>query len=340
MSEIKLPTPPKGKHYILVDDEFVFDVATDLRPEQKAEVLIESLGWLNKFTGKIVVIKYGGNAMINNDLKNNFAEDIKYLKKVGVKPVIVHGGGPQISEMLNKLGIKSEFKHGLRVTTKESMDVVRMVLTGKVSRELVGLINTDKPYAVGISGEDAGLFKATKTTHTSTGEEVDFGLVGDIDSVDPTAVLDFLDAGRVPIISTVAPDKDDPTTVLNINADLAASALAASLNATKLIVLTDVEGIYETWDESTNGPDPSSLIKQISATKLRELLPTMSSGMIPKVRACLEAIDGGVESAHIIDGRKKHSLLNEIFTTEGVGTMIVSNDSQTVYGRYTARDLD
>jgi acetylglutamate kinase len=230
-------------------DEFQFDTRTDLRADQKAEVLIEALPWLQEFSGALVVVKYGGNAMVDDTLKAAFAQDMVFLRQVGLKPVVVHGGGPQISAMLDRLGIASEFKGGLRVTTPEAMDVVRMVLTGQVSRELVGLINAHGPYAVGLSGEDGGLLRAERRHAVVDGETVDVGLVGDVVQVDPTAVQDLLAAGRIPVVSTIAPDIADQSQVLNVNADTAASALAVALGAKKLIVLTDVEGLYTSWPD-------------------------------------------------------------------------------------------
>ncbi|WP_435300592.1 acetylglutamate kinase [Timonella sp. A28] len=291
--------------------------AADLNPSQKAEVLLEALPWLQQFKGALVVVKYGGNAMIDDTLKAAFAQDMVFLQHVGLRPVIVHGGGPQISTMLSRLGIESEFKGGFRVTTPEAMDVVRMVLTGKVSRELVGLLNAHGPHAVGLSGEDAGLFQASRRTATVDGESVDVGLVGDVVRVNPQAVSDLLDSGRIPVVSTVAPDIDDPTTVLNINADTAAAALAIALGARKLIVLTDVEGLYTNW------PDTTSLVSHITTVELTELLPTLESGMVPKMEACLRAVEGGVREAHVIDGRIAHSVLMEVFTSKGIGTMVV-----------------
>ncbi len=293
------------------------DATQDLTPIQKAEVLLEALPWLQKFKGALVVIKYGGNAMIDEELKAAFAQDMVFLKHMGLHPVVVHGGGPQISEMLGRLGIESEFRGGFRVTTPEAMDVVRMVLTGKVSRELVGLLNAHGPYAVGLSGEDGGLFQARRRTATVNGESVDVGLVGDVVKVNPQAVSDLLASGRIPVVSTVAPDIDDPTTVLNVNADTAASALAVALGARKLIVLTDVEGLYTNW------PDKGSLVSQIGATELAALLPTLESGMVPKMEACLRAVESGISEAHVIDGRVAHSILMEVFTSKGVGTMVV-----------------
>lgn len=294
-------------------------VPADLNANQKAEVLVEALPWLREFSGALVVIKYGGNAMIDEDLKAAFAQDMVFLRQVGLLPVVVHGGGPQISSMLDRLGIESEFKGGLRVTTPEAMDIVRMVLTGHVSRELVGLINAHGPFAVGLSGEDGGLLQAERRMATVEGEEVDVGLVGDVVGVDPSAVQDLLDAGRIPVVSTIAPDINDATQVLNVNADTAAAALAIALGAKKLIVLTDVEGLYTSW------PDRSSLVSEISESDLAQLLPTLSSGMVPKMEACLRAVQGGVSRATVIDGRVAHSVLLEVFTAAGNGTMVVPN---------------
>ncbi|MET4542652.1 acetylglutamate kinase [Arthrobacter bambusae] len=295
--------------------------------QDKAGTLIEALPWIQRFAGTTMVIKYGGNAMVNDDLRRAFAEDIVFLHHVGIHPVVVHGGGPQINSMLGRLGIESEFKGGLRVTTPEAMDVVRMVLTGQVGRELVGLINSHGPYAVGMSGEDGGLLRAVRTGTVVDGEEVDLGLVGEVVGVDPAGITDILDAGRIPVISTVAPEIVDDgngfqTTgqVLNVNADTAAAAVASALGATKLVILTDVEGLYANW------PDKSSLISSLTASELREMLPRLESGMIPKMAACLKAIDEGVERAHIVDGRLPHSMLLETFTTAGIGTQVVPDE--------------
>ncbi len=298
-------------------DEFVFNTETDLFPHQKAEVLIQALPWLERFSGALVVIKYGGNAMIDEDLKRAFADDILFLRQVGLRPVVVHGGGPQISHMLKRLAITSEFRGGLRVTTPEVMDVVRMVLTGQVSRELVNLLNARGPHAVGLSGEDGGLLRAARRPAVVEGEPVDVGLVGDVVEVNPQAVEDLLQAGRIPVVSTIAPDVASPGQVLNVNADTAAAALAVALGASKLVVLTDVEGLYERW------PDPSSLVRRIGVDRLAEMLPGLASGMVPKMEACLRAVRGGVPQAHVIDGRQPHSILLEIFTSTGIGTMVV-----------------
>jgi acetylglutamate kinase len=288
----------------------------ELTPQQKVGVLIDAMPWIEQFKGATVVIKYGGNAMIDEDLKRAFAQDVVHLRLLGLHPVVVHGGGPQISDMLNRLGIESEFKGGLRVTTPEAMDVVRMVLTGQVSRELVGLINDHGPLAVGLSGEDAGLLQAKRRAAVVGGETVDVGLVGDVVKVNPAAVQDIIAAGRIPVVSTVAPDIDDPKTVLNVNADTAAAAIAVAVRARKLLMLTDVEGLYADW------PDPASLVRRIHASDVEAMLPSLESGMVPKMEACLRAVRGGVPQAHIIDGRVPHSLLTEIFTSSGIGTMV------------------
>jgi acetylglutamate kinase len=282
---------------------------------EKAGVLAEALPWLQQWHGQIVVVKYGGNAMIDEELKQAFARDMVFLRLAGIRPVVVHGGGPQISAMLKRLGLPGEFRGGLRVTTPETIDVVRMVLVGQVGRELVGLINQHGPYAVGLSGEDAGLFTAEKRTALVGGEEVDIGLVGDVVKVEPSAVLDIVAAGRIPVVAGVAPDVDGQ--VYNINADSAAAALAAALGAAKLVVLTDVEGLY------ANYPDPTSLISELTADQLEPMLPGLESGMAPKMEACLRAVRGGVGRAHVIDGRLPHSVLLEVFTSQGVGTMVI-----------------
>ena len=281
----------------------------------KATTLAAALPWLMKYHGKIIVVKYGGNAMVDETLKKAFAEDIVFLRMAGFKPVVVHGGGPQISQMLDRLGIESEFRGGLRVTTDEAMDVVRMVLVGQVQRELVGLINRHGPLAVGLSGEDGGLFTAARTELVIDGEEVDLGLVGEVASVRPEAVLDVIGAGRIPVISSVAPDPEGA--VHNVNADTAAAALAVALGAEKLLILTDVEGLYQNW------PDSDDVIGEISPESLREMLPTLASGMVPKMAACLAAIEGGVPRTTVVDGREPHAVLLEIFTDEGVGTQVL-----------------
>jgi acetylglutamate kinase len=280
-----------------------------------AETLANALPWLMKYHGKVVVVKYGGNAMIDDTLKKAFAQDIAFLRFAGFKPVVVHGGGPQISKMLDKLGIESEFKGGLRVTTPEAMEVVRMVLVGQVQRELVGLINQHGHIAVGLSGEDAGLFTAKATNTIVDGEEVDLGLVGEVAHVRPEAVEDLVAAGRIPVISSVAPDVDG--LVHNVNADTAAAALAIALGAEKLMVLTDVEGLYRDW------PNSDDVIQEISPEALADLMPSLDSGMVPKMQACYDAIVGGVPRATVVDGREPHAVLLELFTAEGVGTQVL-----------------
>ncbi|HTL40838.1 MAG TPA: acetylglutamate kinase [Pseudolysinimonas sp.] len=288
-----------------------------ITPEQKTGVLIESLPWLKRFAGEIIVVKFGGNAMVDAALQRAFAEDMVYLRHVGIKPVVVHGGGPQISSMLDRLGIASEFVGGYRVTTPEAMEVVRMVLTGQVSRELVSLINEHGPLASAISGEDAGLFVGRRRGAMVDGQLVDIGLVGDVVEVDPTLVLAEVDAGRIPVVSSIAPDRDQPGQSLNVNADSAAASLAVALGAAKLVVLTDVAGLYRDW------PDTDSLVSVIDTRELTRLLPSLESGMIPKMTACLEAVEGGVAKAAIIDGRRPHSILLEVFTDAGIGTEVV-----------------
>ncbi|MEU7895014.1 acetylglutamate kinase [Nonomuraea sp. NPDC049152] len=281
----------------------------------KAGTLIEALPWLARFSGATVVIKYGGNAMTEEKLKEGFAEDVVFLRYAGLKPVVVHGGGPQINAQLDRLGIESTFTAGLRVTTPEAMQVVRMVLVGQVNRDVVGLINHHGPFAVGMSGEDAHLFTAERKHAVVDGERIDLGQVGEIVRVDSGAVQAMLDNGRIPVISSVA--RGDDGQVYNVNADTAAAALAVALKAQKLIVLTDVEGLYANW------PDDTDVIDKLEAAELAEMLPTLSSGMVPKMEACLTAVRGGVPQAHVLDGRVPHSLLLEIFTDHGIGTMVM-----------------
>lgn len=310
MSESALPVEPLPVEPLPVDSL----PAATTSAHETARILAGALPWLQQWTGKVVVVKYGGNAMVDDRLKAAFAADMAFLRTVGIHPVVVHGGGPQITSMLARLGLVGEFRGGFRVTTPEVMDVVRMVLFGQVGRELVGLINAHGPYAVGISGEDAHLFTATKRTVVVDGVSTDIGLVGDVTTVDPAAVHDLIEAGRIPVVSTIAPDANG--VVHNINADTAAAALAQALGAQKLVVLTDVEGLYTNW------PDRSSLVSEIDADLLAELLPRLDAGMVPKMEACLRAVRGGVPSAHVIDGRLEHSVLLELFTGEGIGTMV------------------
>ncbi len=283
--------------------------------QDKAATLIEALPWLARFHGATIVVKYGGNAMTAPDLRQAFAADMVFLRYVGLKPVVVHGGGPQISAMLGRLGIATEFRGGFRVTTPEAMDVVRMVLVGQVGRELVNLVNSYGPFAVGLSGEDGGLFTAVRRPAIVDGAPVDVGLVGDVESVNVSAVTDLIAAGRIPVVSTVAPAADG--VLHNLNADTAAAALAVALEARKLVVLTDVPGLYTRW------PDETSLVSEIDVHSLAQLLPTLEAGMVPKMEACLRAVRGGVPAAHVVDGRVAHSTLLEVFTSEGFGTMVV-----------------
>ena len=290
----------------------------DLTDAQRAHVLGEALTWMREFRGQIVVIKYGGHAMTDPDAQEAFASDVQFLQHVGMYPVVVHGGGPQVTAMLTKLGIETPFHDGVRVTTPEAMEIVRMVLTGQVQRRLVSRLNARDNLAVGISGEDGALFKAHRRRGVdAAGNEVDFGLVGDICGVDPGAVIELLESGRIPVISSIAIDEENPRQVLNINADAAASAMAIALKASKLLMLTDVEGVY------SNYPDPDSLIRQTTASELRALGESISAGMIPKVQACLDAIEGGVGAVHVVDGRLSHSVLIEVMTDNGTGTMVV-----------------
>lgn len=265
--------------------------------------------------GKIVVIKYGGNAMTDGALQAAFAADIVALHEAGIHPVVVHGGGPQINAMLKRLGIPGEFKGGFRVTTPEVLDVVRMVLFGQVGRELVNLINAHGPYAVGLSGEDAKLLTAVRRSVLVDGVETDIGLVGDVDHVNAAVIHDLIAAGRIPVISTLAPDVDG--VVHNVNADTGAAALAEALGAEKLLMLTDVEGLYTRW------PDRDSLVPEIDTATLARLLPALEEGMVPKIEACLRAVQAGVPSAHVIDGRVEHCVLVELFTGAGTGTKVV-----------------
>ena len=280
----------------------------------KANILVDALPWLARFHDKIVVVKYGGNAMTSPQLQAAFAEDVMFLRYAGVKPVIVHGGGPQITEHLRRLGLESEFRGGLRVTTPETVSIVRMVLTGQVNADIVNMLNDHGSFAIGLSGEDASLLTAERRPAIVDGEEIDIGQVGDVVEVDPSAMFALIDAGRIPVLATVARGRDGLT--YNVNADTAAAAVAVGLQAEKLIVLTDVEGLYADWPNSTE------VISQIDAEQLATLLPTLSSGMVPKMEACLRAVEGGVPRAHVIDGRVPHALLVELFTSEGIGTMV------------------
>jgi acetylglutamate kinase len=299
---------------------------TDISALAKAAALIEALPWLERFHGQTVVIKFGGHAMADEALCFAFAQDVVFLRYAGLRPVVVHGGGPQISEHLGRLGIPTTFAAGLRVTTPETMDVVRMVLTGQVNRDVVGQINRHGPFAVGMSGEDANLLTATRAVATVDGATVDLGQVGDIATVDPGAVRALIADGRIPVISSVA--RGAAGEIFNVNADTAAGAIAVALGAAKLVLLTDVAGLYASWPGTGEGSDPAGdrpgeVISQLGAAELEAMLPALSDGMIPKMEACLSAVRGGVPRAHVLDGRLPHAILLEIFTDSGIGTMVV-----------------
>ena len=281
----------------------------------KAAALVEALPWLKTFSGRTVVVKYGGNAMTSPELQQAFAEDVVFLRYAGVRVVVVHGGGPQITAHLDRLGVASEFRGGFRVTTAETMQVVRMVLVGSVNSDVVGAINAHGPFAVGLSGEDAHLFTAERRDVFIDGEPVDIGFVGDVVDVQPAILDALLDEGKVPVVATVGRGEDGE--IYNVNADTAAAALAVALGAEKLVVLTDVEGLYADW------PASDEVISSLTAGALTALLPGLTSGMVPKMEACLRAVEGGVARAHVLDGRVAHSLLLELFTDEGIGTMVV-----------------
>ena len=281
----------------------------------KASTLIEALPWLNRFHGRTVVIKYGGHAMSEEALRLAFAQDLVFLRYAGLRPVVVHGGGPQVTEQLDRLGVSTTFAAGLRVTTPEAMDVVRMVLSGKVNKDLVALINRHGPFAIGLSGEDAGTFTAIRKAAIVDGEPVDIGMVGEIVATNPGAIEALLDDGRIPVVSSVAGGEDGQA--YNVNADTAAGALAVALGAAKLVMLTDVAGLYRDW------PSTGDVISQLTAAELEPLLPGLATGMIPKMEACLTAVRGGVPQAHVLDGRLSHAVLLEIFTDSGIGTMVL-----------------
>src|SRR3954447_35700 len=293
----------------------VLDMTRTATAHDKASALVEALPWLERFHGRIVVVKYGGHAMTEPELRRSFAEDVVFLRYAGIKVVIVHGGGPQINAHLDRLGIEQEFTSGLRVTTPETMDVVRMVLVGQVQREVVGLLNEHGPFAVGLSGEDARLFTATRRPGFVDGNEVDIGLVGDVVEVDPGLVHGLLADGRIPVVSSVSRGAGGET--YNVNADTAAAALAVAMSAEKLVVLTDVEGLYADW------PASEDVLSSLTADELAEILPSLGEGMAPKMEACLRAVRGGVPRAHVLDGRVPHALLLEVFTDSGIGTMVV-----------------
>ncbi|MES9557877.1 MULTISPECIES: acetylglutamate kinase [unclassified Streptomyces] len=272
---------------------------------------------MNRVRGGAVVVKFGGNAMVDTDLKRAFARDVVELRRTGLRPVVVHGGGPQISAMLGLLGLESRFEAGLRVTTPETMDVVRMVLSGRVQRELVGHINEHGPFAVGMTGEDAHTLTAVRRPAWVDGRPVDIGLVGDIVDVNPAMVHTLLDQGHIPVVSPVARGEDGQ--VYNVNADLAASALAVALGAERLVMLTDVAGLYADWPHSTE------VIEHLTADALDGLLPGLASGMLPKMEGCLRAVRGGVRKAQVLDGRVPHAVLRGVLDGTGPGTTVVAD---------------
>ena len=274
----------------------------------KAKTLIESAPWIRKFQGKVFVLKFGGNAMVDEQLQKAFAEDVAFLNLVGIKAVVVHGGGPQITSRLADLGLKSEFVDGLRVTSSEAISVIRDVLMNEISSPLANMIESSGAKAAVFNGETEGLFKASIT-------RADLGLVGEVVEVNASVIAKSLEANLIPVISTVAPDASGQ--LVNVNADLAASSLAAALGAEKLVMLTDVPGLYSDW------PNRDSLVSELTASELEEMLPDLESGMIPKMQACLNAVRAGVSKAHIIDGRVPHSVLLEVFTPSGIGTLVL-----------------
>ena len=278
-------------------------------PGEKADVLVEALPYIRKFFGSTVVVKYGGNAMTDPALARQFADDVVLMRSVGMRPVVVHGGGPQISALMERLGMIPEFRDGLRVTDADSLDVARMVLVGKIGRDIVSAINVHGPLAVGLSGEDAGLILASA-------RNPDLGFVGDVESVNPGIVQRLLAEELIPVISTIGADIAGQS--YNINADTVAGAIAEALDAEKVVFLTDVEGLLSEVDQ------PDSLISNIDTVQLQKLVDTgvLTGGMIPKIAACIHAVDHGVGSAHILDGRIPHVLLLEVFTDSGIGTMI------------------
>ena len=284
----------------------------------KAGTLTEALPWIRRFQGSIFVIKLGGNAMVDDALLQAFADDMVFLATVGVKPVVVHGGGPQISRALEKQGIPTEFEGGYRVTSTAAIPVIREVLREEISADLQRRINSHSDLAVIRTGEDHDLFVADRRGVMVDGVSVDLGHVGDVVHVNPGDILALLEQGKIPVVSSIAPNRDG-SGLLNVNADAAAAALAVAVGAEKLVLLTDVAGLYANW------PDTDSLISTITATELTELLPRLESGMIPKMSACLDAVEGGVPKAAIIDGRLAHSLLLEAFTTSGIGTEVVAS---------------
>ncbi len=285
-----------------------------INPEVRASVLIEALPYIRRFAGKTVVVKYGGNALAGateSDALALFAEDIVLMRLVGLKPVVVHGGGPQISDLMSRLGKVTEFRDGLRVTDSETVDIARMVLSGQVNPQIVAAINVHGRFAVGVSGEDASLI-------TASAKNSDLGFVGEVDRINPGILHRLLDDEFIPVVATIGTDASGQA--YNINADTVAGAIAEALGAEKLVYLTDIEGLRRVVD------DPNSLIRQTSPDELDDLMAegTIAGGMIPKVESCVRAVRGGVRRAHILDGRIPHVLLLELFTDAGIGTMVES----------------
>lgn len=293
--------------------------ATDRTAGDRAEILLEALPYIQRFRQKIVVVKFGGNAMVDPALADSFAADMVLLRAVGIRPVVVHGGGPQIGQLLGRLGIESEFKDGLRVTDADVLDVARMVLVGKVNRDLVGAINTHGPLAVGLSGEDGGLI-------TSVARDPELGYVGDVESINPTILHRLLAEDLIPVVSTIGGSAEGQA--YNINADTVAGALGAALQAEKVIYLTDVPGLLEDVERS------DSLIRSATVGELRRRIAdgVLTGGMIPKIEAAASAVEHGVPAAHLLDGRIEHVVLLELFSDEGVGTMITRHPQATDQG--------
>ena len=296
------------------------DLTVDFSPERRAAVLVETLPYIQQFAGSVIVVKFGGNAMVDDQLASQFAEDVVLMHSVGIRPVVVHGGGPQIGALMDRLGIQSEFRDGLRVTDAETLDVARMVLVGKVNRDIVSSINRHGSLAVGLSGEDAGLIRAAA-------RNPELGFVGDVESVNPAIIERLLAEDLIPVVSTIGADLSGQA--YNINADTVAAAVAGALGAERILYLTDVEGLLADVD------DPSSRISRIDLSGLAALIDNgaIIGGMIPKVQACVDAVEAGVGSAHMVDGRIPHVLLLELFTDVGIGTMVLPDGGVAADGR-------
>ena len=304
----------------MTDPDATMDSTVDFSPERRAAVLVETLPYIQQFAGSVIVVKFGGNAMVDDQLASQFAEDVVLMHSVGIRPVVVHGGGPQIGALMDRLGIQSEFRDGLRVTDAETLDVARMVLVGKVNRDIVSSINRHGSLAVGLSGEDAGLIRAAA-------RNPELGFVGDVESVNPAIIERLLAEDLIPVVSTIGADLSGQA--YNINADTVAAAVAGALEAERILYLTDVEGLLADVD------DPSSRISRIDLSGLAALIDNgaISGGMIPKVQACVDAVDAGVGSAHMVDGRIPHVLLLELFTDLGIGTMVLPDGGVAADGR-------